>query len=335
MNILITSAGRRTYMIEYFKKALGGSGLVHASNSIYTHTLSVADRWVLTPGIYDARYIDFLLRYCVENDITAVISLFDIDLPVLAKNKECFESRGIRVIVSDPGTIETCNDKWLTYQFLRRHDIATPGTYLQTGELLSALRNGTISFPVIMKPRWGMGSLGIYKVDNPDELAILHSKLKRSIFDTYLRFESASDRENCVIFQEMIEGPEYGLDILNDLQGNYVTTVAKHKIAMRAGETDIARILPADRFEGVARQLSEGLRHIANLDVDCLSDDSGTLFVVDLNCRFGGQYPFSHLAGADFPKQIMEWCMGKGTDPGNLTVRHIAAGKELSPVVID
>lgn len=39
MNILLTSAGRRTYLVEYFKKALGGQGKVYASNSIDTYTL--------------------------------------------------------------------------------------------------------------------------------------------------------------------------------------------------------------------------------------------------------------------------------------------------------
>ena len=36
MNILLTSAGRRTYMVEYFKEVLNGNGEVHASNSDYT-----------------------------------------------------------------------------------------------------------------------------------------------------------------------------------------------------------------------------------------------------------------------------------------------------------
>ena len=36
MNILLTSAGRRTYLVEYFKEALAGHGKVYASNSIDT-----------------------------------------------------------------------------------------------------------------------------------------------------------------------------------------------------------------------------------------------------------------------------------------------------------
>ena len=78
-------------MVEYFKQALNGKGKVFAANSILTYTLKQADDYVLTPNIYDDCYISFLLSYCKEKDISAIISLFDIDLPVLAKNKEFFE----------------------------------------------------------------------------------------------------------------------------------------------------------------------------------------------------------------------------------------------------
>ena len=33
MNILLTSAGRRGYMVNYFKEALGEQGEVHVANS--------------------------------------------------------------------------------------------------------------------------------------------------------------------------------------------------------------------------------------------------------------------------------------------------------------
>jgi carbamoyl-phosphate synthase large subunit len=112
---------------------------------------------------------------------------------------------------------------------------------------------------------------------------------------------------NCIIIQSKIIGNEYGLDILNDLEGNYVTTIAKHKIAMCAGETDVAEIVNNTPFTNLAKSLSTNLKHIGNLDVDCFVCENGDIIILELNCRFGGQYPFSHIAGVDFPKQIIEW----------------------------
>ena len=334
MNILLTSAGRRTYLVKYFKEALKGDGLVYASNSVMTYTLTQADEYVITPSIYDNGYVDFLINYCSKKNITAIISLFDIDLPVLAKNKARFLQHNIRVVVSDEDVTAICNDKWKTYQFLKGIGLKQAKTYLSLENTLWAIAQGEVSFPLMLKPRWGMGSIGIFQADDENELLVFYNKIKKSIFATYLKYESGADEDNCVLIQQKIDGNEYGLDVLNDLQGNYVTTIAKRKIAMRAGETDIAQIVDCAPFLWVGEALSKSLRHIANLDVDCFVTTSNDIYVLELNCRFGGQYPFSHNAGVDFPKQIIEWLNGNETQENLIAPRiGVRSCKELNPVV--
>ena len=100
MNILFTSVGRRTYLVEYFKEALNGEGKIYVANSdANSPAFLVADESVVSPLIYDEKYIPFLLDYCKNNEISAIISLFDIDLPILSKNKELFKQNGITVDV--------------------------------------------------------------------------------------------------------------------------------------------------------------------------------------------------------------------------------------------
>lgn len=333
MNILLTSVGRRTYLINYFKDALQGNGLVHASNSVLTYSLEKADKYILTPQIYDEGYIDFLLDYCLNNDISVIISLFDIDLPVLSKNKSIFKSKGINVIVSDERVTRICNDKWATYNFLKGIGLKQPRSFISLEVVRNAMTNEEINYPLFIKPRWGMGSIGIYQVDNDKELDILYEKLHRQIFSTYLKYESKEDTASCILIQEKLDGKEYGLDVLNDLKGNYVTTIAKEKLAMRAGETDIAEIVENDLFIETAIKISHNLRHIANLDVDCFKLKDGSIVVLEMNCRFGGQYPFSHIAGVDFPKQILEWIEGKSTKSQLVVpVIGIRSCKDLVPV---
>ena len=143
------------------------------------------------------------------------------------------------------------------------------------------------------------------------------------------------DTNKCIVIQEMIQAQEYGLDILNDLSGDFVTVIAKKKIAMRAGETDIAEIVDSKFFWNIGKTLSTSLRHIGNLDADCFVDDNGDIYVLELNCRFGGQHPFSHLAGVDFPKQIVEWLKGNPTCTAYITP-HIGTRccKDLNPVIL-
>ncbi len=336
MNILLTSAGRRTYMVEYFKTALNGSGKVFASNSVLTHTLLQADEYVLTPNIYDDQYISFLVEYCKQKSINAIISLFDIDLPVLSKNRSVFEKENIKLVVSNYEATLICNDKWETYNFLKGIGINQTPSFITIAEAKAALSNGEISYPIYLKPRWGMGSIGIYKAENDAELDVLYKKLHREIFDTYLKYESAADAEKSVIIQQAIKGQEYGIEILNDLDSKYVTTFAKKKIAMRSGETDIAETVDIKEFEDIAKNISVHLKHMALLDVDCFKSNDGKIFVLEMNCRFGGQYPFTHVAGVDVPQQIINWLNGKDT---NWDLLHIQTGvsacKEILPTIIN
>ncbi|MCQ2091763.1 MAG: ATP-grasp domain-containing protein [Fibrobacter sp.] len=334
MNILLTSAGRRTYMVDYFKKALNGSGKVFASNSILTHTLLQADEYVLTPNIYDEQYISFLVEYCKQKDINAIISLFDIDLPVLSKNRAVLEKENIQLVVSNHEATLICNDKWATYEFLLSIGISQTPSFITIQDAKEAISKGDISYPLYLKPRWGMGSIGIYKVENDEELDILYKKLHREIFNTYLKYESAADVDKSIIIQQAIKGQEYGIEILNDLNSQYVTTFAKKKIAMRSGETDIAQTVDASEFESIAKNISANLKHMALLDVDCFKTDDGKIFVLEMNCRFGGQYPFSHVAGVNVPQQIVNWLSGKATDWNLLRIQTgVSACKEILPTI--
>lgn len=335
MNILLTSTGRRSYLVDYFKSALAGRGSVYAANSNYTYALSCADDFVITPLIYSDEYIPFLINYCNEKEISVIISLFDIDLPQLSKNIEKFRIHGIQVIVSDFNVIDICNDKWLTYEFLVENAISTPLTYIEKSKAIEAIEENKLQFPVILKPRWGMGSIGIYKADSIEEVDIFYRKIQREIADSYLKYESKSDLDRAVLIQQCIKGREFGIEVINDLDSNYVNTLCKEKIAMRSGETDQAVTLKSNELSELGHKLSTTLGHVSILDVDCLEENSH-FYILEMNARFGGQYPFSHLAGANIPKQILNWINGEETDLALCSVEeNISCSKDIQPVKLD
>lgn len=68
------------------------------------------------PLIYDLEYIPSIIRFCKENDVKAVLSLFDIDLFVLAQNADTFKKNGIELILAPVEFVKICNDKYATYQ---------------------------------------------------------------------------------------------------------------------------------------------------------------------------------------------------------------------------
>lgn len=318
MNILLTSVGRRAYMVKFFQEALHGSGCVHACNSDdLTVAFQYADYHAVTPLIYDEEYIPFLLRYCAEHHIDMLLSLFDADLPVLARNKNRFETIGTRVIVSDPDIVDICNDKWKAYQYLSGHGFRVPRSYLDVESVYSAIERGEISYPIMVKPRFGCGSISVMIAENEEEIRYCHNKAVKTIRASYLKYESAAS-EQIVIFQELLRGQEYGVDIINDLQGNYCNSIIKKKIAMRAGETDIAELVDDEDIRKETERLAALTGHIGNMDCDLFMID-GTPYILELNARFGGGYPFSHMAGCDLPAALLRWARG-GSVPQKMLI---------------
>nr|WP_314609913.1 ATP-grasp domain-containing protein [uncultured Lachnoanaerobaculum sp.] len=332
MNILLTSVGRRAYIIDYLRdiyKDLGLIGNIVATNSdMNTTAMSVADKAFESPLIYDEEYIPFLLKICKNEKIDILISLFDIDLMILAKNKSRFETLGVKVIVSNENVINICNDKFEMLKYLEKINMPVPETYIDLDEALkhADFENKTY----ILKPRWGMGSLSIFEAENKKELEVLYEKAKRSIQKSYLRFESNADINRAILIQEKIKGDEFGLDIFNDLEGENLGVTVKKKYAMRSGETDIAEVTENIELKAVGKKIANSLFHIGNLDMDILLSD-GKAYIIDMNARFGGGYPFTHNAGVNELEAIIRLC--SGMELNDLSVKKYGCfAKEITMV---
>jgi carbamoyl-phosphate synthase large subunit len=126
------------------------------------------------------------------------------------------------------------------------------------------------------------------------------------------------------LFQENIEGIEYGMDILNDLSGKFVHCCVRKKIEMRAGETDKAEVIYSKELTEVAKKISLIFKHIGNLDIDFIIDKNKKVYFIDFNPRFGGGYPYTHMAGFNYLKAIIDFYNKKEVKFSNKGKRVIA-----------
>lgn len=53
--------------------------------------------------------------------------------------------------------------------------------------------------------------------------------------------------------------------------------------------------------------------------MDIFKTKAGKCYVLEMNARFGGGFPFSYLAGVDMPKAIIMWLKGEEVDRKILT----------------
>lgn len=310
MNILFTCAGRRTYLLKYFKENMLPEDKVLATDmQLSAPALQVADVKLQVPAVYAPEYIDVTLEICKKYAIDALISLNDLELPILAVQKARFEELGVTVIVSEPQVIDIAFDKYLTTQWVENLGLKAPKSYVNLKAVKEALEREEIHFPLFLKPRWGSGSIGLETVEDMEELEIVYGLLFKKIKKTILATASVGDEY--ILIQEKLTGNEYGLDVINDLKGNNVAVSVKQKLAMRAGETDKAVTVDLPEVREMGKIIGQNLKHIGNLDVDIMQRANGDYCVLELNPRFGGGFPFSYEAGVNLPKAIMMWLRGE------------------------
>lgn len=320
MNILFTCAGRRTYLLRYFKEQLAGDGLiVGADLQLSAPALTAADVKLQVPRVYDPSYIDCILKICRDYSISLLVSLNDLELPILAREKACFEEVGTRLLLSSPEVIDICFDKYRTANFLRENGLPVPPTYVSLADAVSALEGGDITFPLVIKPRWGSGSIGIEYVKCMEELAETYAALHKKVKETILADASVGD--DYILIQQKLCGQEYGLDIMNDFEGRNHGVSVKRKLAMRAGETDKACTVDNPALRRMGTEIASALHHVGNLDVDVMEHD-GCLYVLEMNPRFGGGFPFSYEAGVNFPLAIIKWLRGEQVDDDILVPQY-------------
>ena len=292
MNILILSAGTRNLVTRFFKKELEGKGKVVATDcSPYAPALYEADVRYIVPRITEEGYLDRIFEICEKEKIDGTFSLIDPELSLIAKHREEFEKRGVKVIVPDEALCDMALRKTEMLDHLDGMGIRTVKTYTTLADVKDAIDAGVIAYPLYIKPGEGSASIGINRVETKELLYALFRSMEAEGLDP--------------VVQEFMDCEEYGADAYVDMiSGKCVSAFLKKKIKMRAGETDKAvSVNDAQALDLVRRIVEEcGFKGMTDIDLFRRGDE---WVVSEINPRFGGGYPHAYAAGVNFPAMVI------------------------------
>lgn len=132
---------------------------------------------ILKPGVTSQEWLKVIEDKIIENQIKLLFVGVDFELPLFAKYKEELEQRtGVIIMVSSLDVVEIADDKYLTFEFLKKHNLSYPQSFLPQNVNVDSL-----DYPVIIKPRKGARSVGVYKVKDKDHLKSVIDKVKEPV----------------------------------------------------------------------------------------------------------------------------------------------------------
>lgn len=304
MNILLTSGARRIDFINFFQQALKQAdtlgNIIVADPDHNAPSLQVADRPYVIPHQTDDNYIDAILKICEDNEIDAIIPLNDWEVPKLAHHEEEFDKLGVKLFIPPTDVVKKARDKAKYEETLGEFGVKAPKAFLTVEEAVQGLDKGEVKFPLIVKPRNGSASVGIEIVNSVEELESAYRLSIQKIKDSPIAKDAEYDVEHNIMVEEVIDGEKYSLDIVNDLDGNFLTAFARKQLAMRGGDVDRTITSHKDEILNLGRKIGINLKHRGYLNTDVFFDGKD-YYVIDMNPRFGGGYAFTHHAGANIP----------------------------------
>jgi carbamoyl-phosphate synthase large subunit len=283
--VLLTGVGKRYDIVSAFGEH---AFTIAADPNPLAPARYAADLHVVPPRIDDPDYVPFLERVAAEHDVRAVVPLTDLDIEVLAAAGERLPS-----FVPPVDIARATFDKYETHGLLLSHGLPSPPTVLP-GEQPS-------SYPVMVKPRRGSGARSIHPAADRAEMEFFVGYVKEP-----------------VMIQKLMDGPEFSIDILCDLDGRCLNAIPRTMIESRGGESIKGTVIADEELIELGRAVSETLGVRGPATVQAFRDAEIGLGITDVNTRFGGAFPapmYAARPGRTYPELIVRMARGETIAP--------------------
>ena len=292
--VLLTGVGKRYTLVSVFSQH--ATTIAADPNPLAPAQYAAHERRAV-PRFDDPAYVPALQELCEEFGVGAVVPLTDLDLEILGHARQ--DGR-LPAFVPDGDVARATFDKYETHLLLQRLGLPSPPTVLP-GEPVA-------SYPVMIKPRWGSGARSIF---------LAHDEREAEFLAAYIR-EPA-------MIQRAMQGPEFSMDCLSDLDGRCLNVIPRTMIESRGGESIKGTVIADEELMDLGRRVVEALGCRGPCTVQAFRDKEIGLGITDVNTRFGGACPahlYAALPGRSYPELIVRMARGESVEPHIGDFRH-------------
>jgi carbamoyl-phosphate synthase large subunit len=247
-----------------------------------------ADGSFEVPHACSQEFPEALLKLCSDNDIRMVVPTIDTELKVLSENRKLFSDNEISIIISDPDVVGMCRDKRQTHAFF-------DSIGLQRSREVDVY---DAALPIFAKPFDGSSSIGAAVIRDRKDLTEDLLNDRKMMFLEYL---------------DPSEYIEYTVDMYFSESGDLKCAVPRERLEVRGGEISKGVTRRGVVYDTVCDKFSKckGMRGCITLQL-FRHRHTGEIKAIEINPRFGGGYPLSYHANANYPGMLIsEYLLGK------------------------
>ncbi|VVB60210.1 ATP-grasp in the biosynthetic pathway with Ter operon [uncultured archaeon] len=290
--ILITSiGGRAAYnFVRCLKESYLGKRLFFVGADMSPdHPKILCDDFVILPNPGSNEYIPQMQKVVQSLGIDLVIPTSDEEMVALSGS--CRNTEKINTLpIGNHGGVMSAKDKLKLYETTKHLDIVPLTASIEKGTSIEDIRK-LVGIPAFIKPRTGRGGRHTHTVkgNSPDE--------KKKLEDYWNSFKNDFGPPIC---QQFIESSDYGIDAYINSRGSIYFGAVRKKLRVAAGDKIIGMrsvSVYAPEMEEVCRKIIEALNLKGLIEIEMRKDNSGKIYVLDVNPRVGGSIYLSSASG--------------------------------------
>jgi carbamoyl-phosphate synthase large subunit len=121
-----------------------------------------------------------------------------------------------------------------------------------------------------------------------------------------------------VMIQRAMDGPEFSIDCIGDVDGRCLNAIPRTMIESRGGESIKGTVIRDDELIELGRSVMEALSVRGPATIQAFRDRTLGLGITDVNTRFGGAFPapmYAARPGRTYPELIVRMAAGERIDP--------------------
>lgn len=237
-----------------------------------------------TNSLEGHKVVDEYKRIVNSSGAKWIISGPENEVYLLTENESVFKKLECYLFHPTLETLEVITDKLKLIKYFKTF------LPLKNSQLLDEVRIDEFeSEKIVLKPRKGRGSNGIFIINKHDKnteelITSLHSK-------DYL-------------VQEYIKGKEYSVDVLCDLEGKLLNIVSRERIGVDSGISVISRTV---KIKKLIEYTSEIVLRLKFRGISCIQfiEENGEYYLTDINPRIGGGSILAINSSATFKSNLI------------------------------
>ena len=257
-------------IIKAIRKANREIRIIGCDTRKYNYSYDIVDKFYTSPSyLQKDKWIAFVRDVIRQEKVDIFWPVTEIEIKLVDENKPLFE--GVSLAVNSSNILKIAMDKGLTAQVLKEHGFFVPETW-------ERIDDAQVTFPCVVKERFGCGSHAVQLVHTATELYSVADKMSNYIIQEYV-----GDAEN-----------EYTLAIFSD--GETVNSIAFKRTIGFQGMSRFVELVHDQYLVNMSERIASFLSLKGSINVQ-MRKKEGRYYIFEINPRISSTIGFRVLLG--------------------------------------